>query len=110
MHGFINPWQKSPWYPLHLRMGGPQYWSVYFWEDRYFLPLLGTDQRFLSHSEHRLVTMVTVLVRSPYRIGKLYTLLVTDLSYIDIGNNRRKFWSGKGICKMCKNTDIGLCS
>ena len=82
MHGFINPWRKSPWYPLSLRMGGPQNWSVYFREDKYFLPQLGIDQRFLSHSEHRLVAMVIVLVTSPWRTGILYTLLVLDLLYI----------------------------
>jgi len=52
-------------------MNGPQNWSVYFQEDKYFLPLLGTDQRFLSHPEHRLVALVIVLVTSLWRNGIL---------------------------------------
>ena len=55
----------------NLRMNGPQNWSVYFQEDKYFLPLLGTDQRFLSHPEHRLVALVIVLVTSLWRNGIL---------------------------------------
>jgi hypothetical protein len=63
-----TPGKRAPGTQCILRIGGWQNWSVYFWEDRYFLPLLGIEQHFLSHPENRLVAMVAVLVTSPWRL------------------------------------------
>ena len=53
------------WYPINMRLGGPQSWSQYFEQEKNLLTLLGMEPQFLDFPAHSLVTVPTEVILGP---------------------------------------------
>jgi hypothetical protein len=62
-------WEKDPWYPLNMWLGGPWSWE----KENNPLPLLGIKPQFLVHQAHSLVTTLTKLQSKTLPVSMLHT-------------------------------------